>query len=46
MTLKHNGIKYPRMTEMLSEADGSAQHGLMPWVGKCAIEYIKENKFE
>jgi len=46
MTLKHNGIKYPRMTEMLSEADGSAQHGLMPWVGKCAAKYMFEKIME
>ena len=42
MTLKHNGIKYPRMTEMLSEADNPS-HGLMPWVGRCAADYIREN---
>jgi len=42
MTLPHNGIKYPRMTEMLSEADNPS-FGLMPWVGKCAVKWIKEN---
>jgi hypothetical protein len=42
MTLKHDGKKWPRMTEMLSEADNPS-HGLMPWVAKCAVEWIKEN---
>ena len=42
MTLKHNKLKYPRMTEMLSEADNPS-FGLMPWVGRCAVEYIREN---
>ena len=42
MTLKHNGKKWPRMTEMLSEADNPS-HGLMPWVGRCAIEYIGDH---
>ena len=42
MTLPHNGIKYPRMTEMLSEADNPS-FGLMPWVGKCAVDYIRMN---
>ena len=41
MPLKHNNIKYPRMTEMLSEADNPS-FGLMPWVGKCAVEWIKK----
>jgi hypothetical protein len=43
MTLKHNNLKYPRMTEMLGEVDGSAKFGLMPWTARCAVEYIKEN---
>ena len=29
------------MTEMLSEADNPS-FGLMPWVGKCASEYLDE----
>jgi hypothetical protein len=42
MTLKHDGKKWPRMTEMLSEADNPS-FGLMPWVGRCAVDYIREH---